>query len=69
MDGMEPPTSVRPKRWTREEYDRLIEGGSFHPEARLQLIEGEIVEMSPQKPPHAKVYRDPSPSGMAFTCA
>ena len=31
----------------------MIDAGVFHPEARLQLIDGEIIEMSPQKSPHA----------------
>ena len=53
MEGMEPLATVRTKRWTRAEYDRLAAAGYFHPEARLQLIQGEIVEMSPQSATHA----------------
>jgi Uma2 family endonuclease len=53
MEGMESFTSVRAKRWTREEYDRLAAAGYFDPEARLQLIQGEIVEMPRQSPAHA----------------
>jgi Uma2 family endonuclease len=44
--------SVRVKRWTRDEYDRLVVAGHFHPEARLQLIQGAIVEMTPQGSSH-----------------
>lgn len=54
---MEPLASVRTKRWTRAEYDRLAAAGYFHPEARLQLIQGEIVEMSPQGAAHATAIR------------
>lgn len=36
-----------------EEYLRMGEAGVFAPEARLELIEGEIVEMAPIEPPHA----------------
>ena len=36
-----------------EEYLRMGEGQVFAPEARLELIEGEIVEMAPIDPPHA----------------
>ena len=36
-----------------EEYLRMGEGGVFAPEARLELIEGEIVEMAPIGSPHA----------------
>jgi Uma2 family endonuclease len=35
-----------------EEYLRMDEGGVFSPEARLELIEGEIIEMAPIKGPH-----------------
>jgi Uma2 family endonuclease len=57
MEGMEPLASVRIKRWTRAEYDRLSAAGYFNPEARLQLIQGEIVEMSPQGAAHATAIR------------
>jgi Uma2 family endonuclease len=36
-----------------EEYLRMGEAGVFAPEARLELIEGEIIEMAPIDPPHA----------------
>ena len=36
-----------------EEYLRMGEAGVFAPEARLELIEGEILEMAPIGPPHA----------------
>jgi Uma2 family endonuclease len=49
--------SVRTKLWTREEYDRLVAAGAFAPEARVQLIAGEIVEMTPQGPGHATAIR------------
>jgi Uma2 family endonuclease len=44
-----------PKRHavTVEEYFRMGEGGVFAPEARLELIEGEIIEMAPIGSPHA----------------
>ncbi|MDR7485366.1 MAG: Uma2 family endonuclease [Armatimonadota bacterium] len=44
---------VRTKVWTREEYDRLVAAGAFPPGARVQLIHGEIVEMTPQSALHA----------------
>src|SRR5258708_5790281 len=38
---------------TVSEYERLGETGMFAPEARLELIEGEIIEMSPIGSRHA----------------
>jgi len=45
--------SVRSKLWTREEYERLVTAGAFLPDAHVQLIDGEIVEMTPQSAAHA----------------
>jgi Uma2 family endonuclease len=39
--------------WTREEYLKMAEGGVFAPGERVELIEGEIIAMTPQKGPHA----------------
>ena len=42
------------KHWiTADEYERMGETGVFSPDARLELIEGEIYEMSPAGSPHA----------------
>lgn len=46
-------TAIQNRLWSREEYDRLIAGGMFHPEERLELIEGEIIQISPQGSHHA----------------
>ena len=45
--------AVRARRWTRAEYDRLIEQGVFGPEERLELIDGELLVREPQGSPHA----------------
>ena len=39
--------------FTVEEYHRMGEAGIFGPEERVELIEGEVVEMSPIGPRHA----------------
>jgi Uma2 family endonuclease len=41
------------RRWTREEYERLVEQGFFHPEEKIELVDGVILEMSPQSRRHA----------------
>jgi Uma2 family endonuclease len=45
--------SVQAKRWTREEYDRLVELGVLAPDSHVQLIEGEILQMTPPVAPHS----------------
>lgn len=45
--------SVQAKRWTREEYDRMVELGLLAPDSHVQLIEGEILEMAPPGAPHS----------------
>ena len=44
-----------PAKLSLEEYERMIEAGVFAGpyRRRLELIEGEILEMSPIEPPHA----------------
>ncbi|MGQ0575968.1 MAG: Uma2 family endonuclease [Pseudonocardia sp.] len=40
-------------RFTVDEYERMVEVGILDADARVELLDGEIVEMSPIKPPHA----------------
>jgi Uma2 family endonuclease len=49
--------TIDTRRWTREEYERLVEQGFFHPEERLELVEGVIYEMTPQSSRHATGVR------------
>jgi Uma2 family endonuclease len=44
---------LKPKRWSRAEYDRMIDAGVFAPAERVELIDGEILAMTPQNAPHA----------------
>lgn len=43
----------RTRRWTRAEYDRLIDKGVFGPDERLELLAGDLVVREPQGDPHA----------------
>ena len=40
-------------RWTRADYDRVIEAGGFGPEDRIELLDGELWEMTPQGSRHS----------------
>lgn len=51
---MAQPAHIEP-RYTSESYFRLVETGVLRPEDRVELLEGVIVAMSPQNPPHASV--------------
>jgi Uma2 family endonuclease len=53
MRTAEPTT----RRWTVDEYHRAADAGVFGPEERLELIDGEIFRMSPQKGPHMAATR------------
>ena len=47
---MSEPLAAR--RWTRREYDRLIEYGFFHEDEPLELIAGQLVVAEPKGAPH-----------------
>ncbi|MEO6029602.1 MAG: Uma2 family endonuclease [Candidatus Binatia bacterium] len=45
--------SLEEGRVTRERYWQLVEDGVIGPDDRVELLDGVIVAMSPQNPPHA----------------
>ena len=49
--------TIDTRRWTREEYERLVQQGFFHPEEKLELVDGVIYEMTPQSSFHSTGIR------------
>ncbi|MFN8636521.1 MAG: Uma2 family endonuclease [Chloroflexota bacterium] len=47
------PLDRRPYRFTIDQYHQMGEAGVFRPEDRVELIDGEIIEMNPIGDPHA----------------
>ena len=45
---------IRTRRWTRQEYDRLLEIGVLQEDDPIELIEGRLVVAEPQPDPHAR---------------
>jgi hypothetical protein len=41
------------RRWTRLEYERMIDCGIFREDERLELLDGVLVVREPQGDPHA----------------
>ena len=59
--------ATRTYRWSRETYDRAVEAGIFGPGDRLELIDGEILTMTPQgSRPAAVATRAAGLLGRAF---
>ena len=48
-----PPIQTR--RWSRTEYDRMLELGVISPGERVQLIDGDILTITPQNSFHAAI--------------
>jgi hypothetical protein len=46
------PPDVRTRRWTRIEYDRLIDLGVLQTEDSIELIGGEMIVAEPQSAQH-----------------
>jgi hypothetical protein len=45
--------AIRTRKWTRLEYDRLVEAELLGPEDRIELIGGQMIVKEPQYSPHA----------------
>jgi Uma2 family endonuclease len=49
--------SIRTRRWTRFEYERLVEQGFLGSGDPVELLEGRLVVQEPQHSPHATATR------------
>jgi len=47
-----PEATATPRRFTRDEYLRMLEAGILTEDDPVELIHGQIVEMSPENSPH-----------------
>lgn len=45
--------AVQIKHWTRRDYDRMVKAGLFGSDERVELLEGEIITVTPQQSPHS----------------
>jgi Uma2 family endonuclease len=50
-------STVLVRRWTRQEYERMVDAGVFPPGERVELIDGEVLKMTPQGSVHATAVR------------
>ena len=61
MDSIRPRTyrrqGVRRYRFTRDAFERMAEAGVLPPDARVELIDGELIDMSPQGSRHYTVIQ------------
>jgi Uma2 family endonuclease len=48
---------LKRRRFTVEQYHQMAEAGVFHPEERVELIDGEIIEMAAIGRGHATAHR------------
>jgi Uma2 family endonuclease len=55
MGNADSPAVLQRHRLTVEEYYRMAEAGVLAPDAQVELIEGEVVDMAPMKSRHASV--------------
>jgi Uma2 family endonuclease len=53
MDWENDVSAIQLRRWTREEYERMIEVGVLGPADRVELLAGEIIQVTPQNSLHA----------------
>lgn len=48
---------TKTRSWTVDEYHRMLEAGILTCNDAVELLDGQVIEMSPQEPPHAATSR------------
>ena len=48
---------IRTRRWTRREYDRLVELGVLHEDEPIELVDGQMVDDESEPEPDVSVVR------------
>ncbi|MFO8232758.1 MAG: Uma2 family endonuclease, partial [Longimonas sp.] len=51
-DTRRAPSTLHAYRFSRAQYERMVDAGVFIPDQQVELIEGRIVPMSPQSTRH-----------------
>lgn len=54
-DTRRAPSTLHAYRFSRAQYERMVDAGVFIPDQQVELINGQIVPMSPQNSRHAAV--------------
>ncbi|MBI2199128.1 MAG: Uma2 family endonuclease, partial [Candidatus Rokubacteria bacterium] len=49
--------AIGARKWTRLEYERLVEAEIVGPQDRIELLGGEMIVKEPQHSPHATAIR------------
>ena len=52
---MERAVTLEPHRWTREEYDRMLDVGLLHEDSKVELLDGVITAVTPEGDEHTEV--------------
>ncbi len=57
MDATDPPVHLQRHRVTVADYHLMAEVGILAPDARVELLDGEVMDMAPMKSRHAAMVR------------
>ena len=55
IHGMQQAITLEPHRWTRAEYDRMLDVGLLHEDSKVELLHGVITAVTPEGDEHTEV--------------